>query len=39
VGLFRRDQENGKEPVVPVTDGAPPVDLMRFALDREHVRG
>ena len=30
MGLFRRDKENGEGPVVPVTDGAPPVDLMRF---------
>ena len=30
MGLFRRNVENGKEPVVPVTDAAPPVDLMRF---------
>ena len=28
--LFRRDKENGEGPVVPVTDAAPPVDLMRF---------
>ena len=28
--LFRRDKENGEEPVVPVTDAALPVDLMRF---------
>ena len=28
--LFRRDKENGEEPVVRVTDAAPPVDLMRF---------
>jgi len=30
VRLFRRDKENGEGPVVPVTDAAPPVDLMRF---------
>jgi len=30
VGLFRRDKENGEESVVPVTDAAPPVDLIRF---------
>jgi hypothetical protein len=30
VGLFRRNRENGEESVVPVTDAAPPVDLMRF---------
>jgi hypothetical protein len=30
VRLFRRDKENGEEPVVLVTDAALPVDLMRF---------
>lgn len=30
MGLFRRNRENGEESVVPVTDAAPPVDLMRF---------
>jgi len=30
VSLFRRGKENGGEPVVRVTDTAPPVDLMRL---------
>jgi hypothetical protein len=39
VRLFRRDKENGEEPVVPVTDAAPPVDLVRFErLVRSSIR-